>query len=161
MRIRIANLLLFISTLLILSCVETTQSKEQHSSVNEEENTLEFRYSAPANSTSQSPLLILMHGYGSNEKSFANLGGALDNRFHKVSVRAPLLLNQNGFAWYGLDWENGTVVGHNEIEEENSYQQMIILSNHIKKTYSISRPIYLVGFSQGAMMALNLTMTYP
>ena len=39
-------------------------------------------------------LLILLHGYGSNEEDLMGLASYLDPRFHIVSIRAPVALDQ-------------------------------------------------------------------
>ena len=48
------------------------------------------------------PLLVLLHGYGSNEEDLMGLSAYLDARFLLVSIRAPYALDMGGFAWFSL-----------------------------------------------------------
>src|SRR5918911_2974181 len=50
------------------------------------------------------PLLILLHGYGSNEHDLFGLAPYLDPRFLIVSARAPYTLMPGGYAWFELGW---------------------------------------------------------
>lgn len=46
----------------------------------------------------QPPLLILLHGYGSNEQDLFSLASQLPDSFTIVSVRAPQNLGKNSYA---------------------------------------------------------------
>ena len=46
------------------------------------------------------PLLILMHGVGSNERSMAQLAPAFDPRLVVVSGRSPPTLGPVAFGWF-------------------------------------------------------------
>src|SRR5258705_7773845 len=46
------------------------------------------------------PLLILLHGVGSNERDLFRLAPALDGRFRVLSVRGPLVRAEDGYAWF-------------------------------------------------------------
>src|SRR6266480_1087236 len=50
------------------------------------------------------PLLILLHGLGSNEHDLIGLAPYLDPRFQIVSARAPHSLMPDGYAWFELGW---------------------------------------------------------
>src|SRR5262245_29710907 len=50
------------------------------------------------------PLLVLLHGYGSNEADLFALAPELDPRFQLVSLRAPIPLGGPAFAWFRLDF---------------------------------------------------------
>jgi phospholipase/carboxylesterase len=62
------------------------------------------------------PLLILLHGYGSNEDNMMLLSSYLDPRFNLVSARAPQPLDIGGFAWFPIVWdERGLFVRSDEV----------------------------------------------
>src|SRR5258708_37819393 len=46
------------------------------------------------------PLLILLHGVGSNESDLFRLAPALDGRFRVLSVRGPLVRAEGSYAWF-------------------------------------------------------------
>src|SRR5690349_9155450 len=50
------------------------------------------------------PLLLLLHGYGSNERDLIGLAPYLDSRFQIMSARAPHMLMPDGYAWFELGW---------------------------------------------------------
>src|SRR5690606_30238010 len=53
------------------------------------------------------PLLLLMHGYGSNEADLIELTPLLPERFVAASLRAPVPLpppTANGFAWWQINF---------------------------------------------------------
>ena len=79
-----------------------------------------------------------------------------------ISVRAPIKLRSNAYAWFGLKWKEEQVVGHNEEEEKAANALMLQFIEQLKNNYSINKEaIFIVGFSQGAMMALNIALTNP
>src|SRR5262249_44266965 len=48
------------------------------------------------------PLLLLLHGVGSNERDLFSFAGLLDPRFRVVSLRAPLVRGPESFAWFDV-----------------------------------------------------------
>src|SRR5437879_11293979 len=63
------------------------------------------------------PLLILLHGVGSNEQDLMGLAPALDGRFLIVSARAPISLAQDAYAWFHIQFTpNGIVIQPEEAE---------------------------------------------
>ena len=52
----------------------------------------------------ESPVLLLLHGYGSNEEDLVGLAPHLNPNLVSVSVRAPHELPFGGFAWFNIEW---------------------------------------------------------
>ena len=65
-----------------------------------------FHIVQKSNLEDKSPLIILLHGYGSNEKDLFSFKEYLPNDATVVSFRAPLELFQNMYAWYQIYFEN-------------------------------------------------------
>ena len=106
------------------------------------------------------PLLVLLHGYGSDEEDLMALAPALDPRFHIVSVRAPIRLGEGGFAWFPLRMtEEGLEVSFEE--SEPARDQLCELIGALQKKYEPSGRTLLLGFSQGAGMALFSGLRIP
>ena len=99
------------------------------------------------------PLLVLLHGYGSDEEDLMGLAPALDPRVHVVSVRAPIRLAEGGFAWFPLEMtEDGLAFS---LEESGPARDKLCeLIGNLQKQYDASGRTLLLGFSQGAGMAL-------
>ena len=107
------------------------------------------------------PLLVLLHGVGSNEQDLFSLAGELDPRFSVVSVRAPHTRFPGSYAWFEVQVAGGEFV----IEAP-----MWAASMELLQRFLVEAPrafgtdpgrIYLAGFSQGAIMSLCLMLTRP
>jgi phospholipase/carboxylesterase len=107
------------------------------------------------------PMLILMHGVGSNERAMAQLAPAFDPRFVVVSARSPLTLGPNAFGWFHVSF---TATGPVIVAEE-AEAGWTLLSQFIDEavtTYDADPTrVFLAGFSQGGIMALATLLTAP
>src|SRR5262245_17570874 len=56
----------------------------------------------PRISVTSAPLVMLLHGYGSNEEDLIGLASAFDPRVLTLSLRAPLPLGYGSFAWFEI-----------------------------------------------------------
>jgi len=61
---------------------------------------LEYKIREPKIPTDNPPLLILLHGYGSNEDDLFSFAPELPEEFLIISARAPLTLGVDSYAWY-------------------------------------------------------------
>jgi phospholipase/carboxylesterase len=116
----------------------------------------------PEEETAQRPpLLLLLHGIGSNEDDLFSLAPYLDSRFLIVSARAPVVMGQGSFGWFNIELTPQGMVADLD-QAEHSRQLLVKFIEELFETYSIdSSGIYLMGFSQGAMMSLALALTQP
>ena len=102
-----------------------------------------------------SPLLVLIHGYGSNEEDLMGLAPYLDGRFRIVSVRGPQQLGQGGYSWFSLDiTPAGLTVSHDEGISSRS-RLMAFITGLQERYAAAGSTTYLLGFSQGATMAVS------
>lgn len=115
----------------------------------------------PVVKTNRPPLLILLHGYGSNETDLFSLAERLPPEFMVVAARGPYTLSENSFAWYHVDFSTGAPVA-NKVEEEQSRKLLcdFITVLSLKHKFDLTR-IYLAGFSQGAIMSYNVGLLSP
>ncbi len=123
-----------------------------------------FHHTAPGKSglKGKPPLLLLLHGYGANEDDLFSLAPYLDERFFIVSARAPITLRgMGGYAWFNLGFTaQGISVDPAEVEAARHTLHKFI--GEIVEAYDCDpNAVYLVGFSQGAMMSLAVALTYP
>jgi phospholipase/carboxylesterase len=115
----------------------------------------------PAKTPNKPPLLLLLHGYGSNEQDLFSLTPYLDERLLIVSARAPIPLFPGGYAWFQIDF---TPFGPRMHADEAEQSRLILQAflDYVLETYHAdSKRVYLAGFSQGAMMSLQLALTHP
>ena len=122
---------------------------------------LYYIFKEPKIKSAKPPVIILMHGVGSNEKDLFSFAPQLPDSFLVISLRAPITLSKDSYAWYHLTFENGTRVG-NPAEAEASRLMIIQFINQLKTKHAFNeKRIYLSGFSQGSIMAYSIGLTVP
>ncbi len=53
----------------------------------------------------KNPLLVLFHGYGSNEEDLFSFASELPEEYYVISARAPYPLPPYGNAWYAIHFD--------------------------------------------------------
>jgi phospholipase/carboxylesterase len=107
------------------------------------------------------PLLMLMHGVGANETGLMGLAKALDPRFIKLVVRSPLPFGPNAYGWFHVDFTPAGPVHNAEEAEAGRRQLAAFIPEAVLEHGADARRVYLLGFSQGAIMAMSLLLTRP
>lgn len=107
------------------------------------------------------PLLLLLHGVGSNEHDLFGLAPVLDPRFVVVSLRAPNTLVPGSYAWFHVEFTpQGSLI--NPAEAEQSRQILIQTIQQAVAAFGANpQRVYLMGFSQGAIMSASVALTRP
>lgn len=107
------------------------------------------------------PLLVLLHGVGSNERDLFRLAPELDARWRIVSPRGPLVRGPESFAWFSFKpLPGGTVIAAEELAA--SRDRLSAFLGEAVEAYSCDdERVYLLGFSQGAIVAMTLALTQP
>lgn len=121
---------------------------------------LHYLVREPIVKSTHPPVLILLHGVGSNEQDLFSLANRLPDNYRVISARAPIRLGENSFAWYQVDFSTGKPVFNIE-QEKNSRAVLIQFIDQIKSKYAVSDKIYLGGFSQGGIMSYGVGLTRP
>jgi phospholipase/carboxylesterase len=104
------------------------------------------------------PVLVLLHGVGSNEHDLLGLEPSLDPRFALYSLRAPLPLGPQSFAWFHLT----PGLQHDPAEAEAARTSLVRFLRTLRQNPEIDPSrIYLLGFSQGAILSLSVLLTEP
>lgn len=146
-------LLLFIPlTLLITSFMIT--SKEAKPS-------LHYLIRPPKIESEKPPLLLLLHGVGSNEQNMFSFADMLPDKYKVVSVRGPLTLGNGSYAWFQVQFGlNGPVI--NKEQAENARKEIIMFIDDLKAVEEFDQnQVYLIGFSQGGIMSYSVALTEP
>lgn len=97
------------------------------------------------------PLVLMLHGLGSNEHDLATLFPALPDRYVYASPRG-IHLYENGWAWLERDID----ATRPERLEASAAAVVAWLERP-----DIPRCVGLIGFSQGAVLALQLLRRFP
>jgi phospholipase/carboxylesterase len=119
-------------------------------------------FQSPRRPTDGPPaLLLLLHGYGSNERDLIGLAPYLDPRFQIVSARAPHPLMQDGYGWFEISWTATDIT----IDAQQAEQSRVLLLRFIAEALAAyggdPARVYLLGFSQGAIMSASVALTEP
>jgi phospholipase/carboxylesterase len=108
-----------------------------------------------------SPLLLLLHGIGGQEGDLATLVPALDVRFHVLSLRGPISLGPSSYAWFEVQF-TGQIPRIQPHQAEASRQLLIEFIRQVPHHYPVNpEQVFLLGFSQGAIMSVVLSLTRP
>lgn len=106
------------------------------------------------------PLLLLLHGFGSNEHDLMGLAPYLDKRLHIVSARAIFDVGF-GYGWYYLYGVPGNLTADDATRARSLDVLTEFISDLPARVGADPRQFYLLGFSQGSVMSLNLALTVP
>lgn len=119
---------------------------------------------APASGGKPESLVVLIHGYGADGDDLLSLGSMWSSLLPNtlfVAPHGPMVceMNPSGNQWFGLgDWDPGRIL--NEVQDLTpSFNKYL---DDLLKTYELpSEKLALVGFSQGAMLALHVGLRRP
>jgi phospholipase/carboxylesterase len=107
------------------------------------------------------PLLILLHGVGSNEQDLFSMANQLPDNFLIISARAPFKISEGNYMWYEVDFGSGKPVINSE-QAEKSRTILIKFISQLKEKHQFNhREIFIGGFSQGAIMSYSVGLTRP
>ncbi len=124
--------------------------------------TLHYVVREPKITRKNPPLLILLHGYGSNESDLFSFANELPDELLIVSPRAPYTTVYGGHAWYAIDLDANNEKSSNLEEAQTSIDMLAVWIDEIKATYKTdSDTTFLLGFSQGAILSYALSFQYP
>jgi len=127
-----------------------------------EDLSIKYLIREPQSKTSKSPLLILLHGFGSNESDLHSFANYLPENHFIVSIRAPFKLASGGFAWYNISFDNEMNKFNDHKQAEKSLKMIVNFIDQLSKKYLIDNDhISLLGFSQGTILSYALCLNYP
>ena len=110
----------------------------------------------------KNPLLLLLHGYGSNEEDLFSFATELPDDSYVISVRAPYDLQPYGHAWYAIHFDADENKFSDNVQAKQSVEIIASFIDEIVKQYPIdTENVTLIGFSQGAILSYATALTYP
>ncbi|QYF73080.1 alpha/beta hydrolase [Cryobacterium sp. PAMC25264] len=104
--------------------------------------------------TETSAVVLLLHGYGSNESDLAGLAPALGLALPWAALRAPLELGTGGAAWF-------TITTPGNPDAEPVAQATDAIWAWVDANLDSTTSVIPIGFSQGGLMASQLVRTRP
>jgi phospholipase/carboxylesterase len=124
---------------------------------------LDYLYRLPKlKNLNKPPLLLLIHGYGSNEADLFSFADYLPNEYLVVSVRAPLSLGFQSYAWYTINFSDGDGNYSDIPEALNAKEKILQFLDELQSVLAYDKnDINLLGFSQGTILSYALALSNP
>lgn len=110
----------------------------------------------------KNPLLLLLHGYGSNEEDLFSFASELAGDYYVISARAPYDMMYGSYAWYAINFD----ADENKFSDIGQAQKSRdLIANFIDElitNYPIdANNVTLIGFSQGSILSYAVALSYP
>ncbi len=123
---------------------------------------LQYIVREPNNRTEKTSLLILLHGYGSNEEDLFSFATELPEDLIIISARAPQSLGFGSYSWYTINF-TASQGKFSDIPEAIAARDLIAdFIDEIQERYKIApTKTFLLGFSQGTILSYAVALSYP
>ncbi|PIE48766.1 MAG: phospholipase [Flavobacteriales bacterium] len=123
---------------------------------------LKYLIRKPKINTEHPPLLLLLHGYGSNEADLFSFADELPDECLVISARAPLPMTFGGYAWYTIHFDSTNGKFSDDEEAVKSRELIKKFLDEIITEYNVNTAkVFLVGFSQGTILSYAVALNYP
>jgi phospholipase/carboxylesterase len=124
---------------------------------------LEYLIRHPKTAQTNPPLLIMLHGYGSNEEDLFSFAQELPDELLIISARAPLSLGFGSYAWYTIHFDASSSDKFSDIPEARAALKLMDdFINEIVSAYEVNQQnIFLLGFSQGTILSTAYALNHP
>jgi len=122
---------------------------------------LKYLVQLPTQKSAHPPIIILLHGYGSDERDLFELRNFFPKNYIIISARAPYTLPHGGYQWYTMTQVGGVHDGNTA--QLTSSRKLIekFITEATDKYQADPKEVYLMGFSQGAIMSYQVGLTSP
>lgn len=112
--------------------------------------------------TENAPLLIMMHGYGSDENDLFSFAKELPEELFIISVKAPYALQPYGNAWYAINFDAERGKWTDTQQAKTSLELIAKFIDEAVNSYPVDKKnVSLLGFSQGSILSYAVALTYP
>lgn len=108
------------------------------------------------------PLLIMLHGYGSDENDLFSFANELPDDLFIISARAPYTMQPYGNAWYAINFDADKGKWNDNVQAKESCDLIAKFIDEVIETYPVNKDkVTLLGFSQGTILSYAVALTYP
>ncbi|TYA59088.1 alpha/beta hydrolase [Formosa maritima] len=116
----------------------------------------------PSTLKENAPLLIMCHGYGSDENDLFSFASELPEELFIISLKAPYPMHPYGNAWYAINFD---AEQNKWSDDEQAKSSRDLIANFIDEAcnkYPVNKDnVTLLGFSQGTILCYAVALTYP
>jgi len=121
-----------------------------------------YHITRPSSQLENAPLLIMLHGYGSDENDLFSFASELPKELFIISVRAPYTMQPYGNAWYTINFEAEKGKWNDNVQAATSRELIAKFIDEACNTYPVdTNKVTLLGFSQGTILSYAVALTYP
>ncbi len=108
------------------------------------------------------PVLMMLHGYGSNEEDLFSFASELPQELCVLSVRAPYDLDPYGHAWYAINFDAEQGKWSDDQQAIASREKIVGFIEGACKAFDLDESnVTLLGFSQGTILSYAVALSYP
>ena len=116
----------------------------------------------PKTEIEKAPVLILLHGYGSDENDLFSFADELPDELFIISAKAPYAMQPYGNAWYAIHWDNNDGKFSDDLQAIKSRETISVFIDEVIEKYPVDADnINLLGFSQGSILSYAVALSYP
>ena len=116
----------------------------------------------PKKKLDKNPLLLLLHGYGSNEEDLFSFATELPEEYFVISARAPFDMMHGSYAWYAINFDADENKFSDIVQAQESRDIIAKFIDELINTYPIDVDnVTLIGFSQGCILSYAVALSYP
>lgn len=116
----------------------------------------------PSTLTENAPLLIMCHGYGSDENDLFSFASELSEELFIISLKAPYPMQPFGNAWYAINFDAEQGKWSDDEQAKTSVNKIADFIDYACDTYPVNKnSITLLGFSQGCILSYAVALNHP
>jgi phospholipase/carboxylesterase len=123
---------------------------------------LQYLIREPKIKLDKNPLLLLLHGYGSNAEDLFSFADELPDEYYVVSAQAPYDLQYGSYAWYAINFDADQNKFSDNEQAKSSRELIAGFIDELLLNYPIdAKAVSLLGFSQGAILSYAIALSHP
>lgn len=123
---------------------------------------LKYIVREPKKASDNPPLLLMLHGYGSNEEDLFSFANELPDELLIISARAPLSIGFGGYAWYTIHFEADDKKFSDIPEAIEARNTIVKFIDELQEVYHFNpSKSFLMGFSQGTILSYAVALSHP
>jgi phospholipase/carboxylesterase len=123
---------------------------------------LQYIIKEPKLKLDKNPVLLLLHGYGSNEEDLFSFANELPEEYYVISARAPYDLMYGSYAWYAINFDADENKFSDIGQAQSSRDLIANFIDELIASYPIdANSVTLIGFSQGSILSYAVAVSFP
>jgi phospholipase/carboxylesterase len=123
---------------------------------------LDYLIREPKIKLDKNPLLLLLHGYGSNAEDLFSFANELPDTYYVISAKAPYDIQYGSYAWYAINFDADQNKFSDNEQAKSSRDLIAGFIDELILNYSIdAKAVSLLGFSQGAILSYAIALSHP